>query len=75
MKVLAGSWEITWNHTQEKIKKIMGEKFFAIISEKGDVYSAEDKTRRMMQLTPCVDEKFPHREGLIFSSLFLHVFF
>ena len=72
VKMLAGTWEITWHHTQEKIKENMGEKFFAEISENGDVYSAEDKTRRMMQLIPCTDENFPYKGGLILNFRFIY---
>ena len=67
MKTLAGSWEITWNHTQAYLKKVIGEKFLAEISEKGDVFAVEERGRKIMQLTPCVDKMFPRNEGMIFN--------
>ena len=45
----------------------MGEKFLAEISDKGDVFAVEERGRKIMQLAPCVDEMFPHREGVIFN--------
>ena len=55
------------------MKNKMAERFLAEISENGDLYAVEENGRRIAQLKPSTDPKFPHTKGYRYFFLLICV--